>query len=207
MERLVQLKKHIPYIVSGVILFISISLFIWSKQGTNKNEQSGEERIELVESQENKVEQTDDEQMTIVVEVKGAVKRPGVYALQSEDRIQQAIKEAGGYTENANDKEINQAARLEDSMMIYVPKKGEEATGQPTAGLTSSEHHVDEFINVNTADASALQKVNGIGPAKAEAILAYREEHGAFQKIEDLRNIPGFGEKTVERLKNHLTVK
>lgn len=93
-------------------------------------------------------------------------------------------------------------------MMIYVRKKGEaDKQGQTAAADTPPGNEQSQGVNVNQADAAELQTINGIGPAKAEAIITYREEHGEFQQIEDLRNISGFGEKTIERLKNQLTVK
>lgn len=93
-------------------------------------------------------------------------------------------------------------------MMIYVRKKGEgDKQGQTAAANAPPGNEQSQGVNVNQADAADLQTINGIGPAKAEAIIAYREEHGEFKQIEDLRNISGFGEKTIERLKNQLTVK
>nr|WP_285859489.1 helix-hairpin-helix domain-containing protein [Bacillus pumilus] len=157
---------------------------------------------------ENKQEKTDNESSSIFVEIKGAVKKPGVYTFQSDARVEEAIRRAGGFTSKADTIEINQAAKLEDSMMIYVRKQGEAEREAQTAGADApSGNEKSQGVNVNQADAAELQTINGIGPAKAEAIITYREEHGEFQQIEDLRNISGFGEKTIERLKNELTVK
>ncbi|MEK5264807.1 ComEA family DNA-binding protein [Bacillus sp. FSL R7-0166] len=157
---------------------------------------------------EEKQESAEKEPTSIVVEVKGAVRKPGVYVFMAEDRVEEAIKRAGGFTSKADTVDINQAAKLEDSMMIYVRKKGEaDKQGQTAAADTPPGNEQSQGVNVNQADAAELQTINGIGPAKAEAIITYREEHGEFQQIEDLRNISGFGEKTIERLKNQLTVK
>nr|WP_249118265.1 helix-hairpin-helix domain-containing protein [Bacillus pumilus] len=157
---------------------------------------------------ENKQEKTDNESSSIFVEIKGAVKKPGVYTFQSDARVEEAIRRAGGFTSKADTIEINQAAKLEDSMMIYVRKQGEAEREAQTAGADApSGNEKSQGVNVNQADAAELLTINGIGPAKAEAIITYREEHGEFQQIEDLRNISGFGEKTIERLKNELTVK
>lgn len=157
---------------------------------------------------EDKEEKTDNESSSIFVEVKGAVKKPGVYTFQSDARVEEAIRRAGGFTSKADTIEINQAAKLEDSMMIYVRKQGEaEREAQIAVVDAPSGNEKSQGVNVNQADAAELQTINGIGPAKAEAIITYREEHGEFQQIEDLRNISGFGEKTIERLKNELTVK
>ena len=64
-----------------------------------------------------------------------------------------------------------------------------------------------EPVNINTADATMLSsKVTGIGPAKAEAIVAYRKEHGPFKSVDELANVKGIGLKTVEKLREQLTV-
>nr|WP_237697606.1 helix-hairpin-helix domain-containing protein [Bacillus australimaris] len=157
---------------------------------------------------EDKQEKAENEPSSIFVEVKGAVREPGVYTFQSDARVEEAIQRAGGFTSKADTFDINQAAKLEDSMMIYVRSEGEaERQTQTASADASSGIEKSQGVNVNQADASELQTINGIGPAKAEAIIAYREEHGEFQQIEDLRNISGFGEKTIERLKSQLTVK
>jgi competence protein ComEA len=63
-----------------------------------------------------------------------------------------------------------------------------------------------EPVNVNTADTAALQQVNGIGPAKADAIIEYRKTHGAFASVDDLVKVPGIGQKSVEHLRSQVTV-
>uniref|UniRef100_UPI003EBD18DD helix-hairpin-helix domain-containing protein n=1 Tax=Bacillus maqinnsis TaxID=3229854 RepID=UPI003EBD18DD len=209
MMRLIQFKKYSLYIIACFIITICIGLFLILRQGDNKTEPIiVKENKELQVQAETKQEETVNESTSIVVEVKGAVQKPGVYTFQSEDRIEEAIRRAGGFTRKADTIEINQAAKLEDSMMIYVPKQGESVRQPPVAtAVTPSGDQKSQSVNVNQADATELQTVNGIGPAKAEAIIAYREEHGEFQQIDDLRKISGFGEKTVERLKDQLTVK
>ncbi|OLP65515.1 ComE operon protein 1 [Bacillus pumilus] len=188
---------------------MTICLFFFLGKGERNTEPTvalnhQEAQVKLPEKQDDK----DIEPTAIVVEVKGAVRRPGVYTFRSEDRIEEAIKKAGGFISKADTIEINQAAKLEDSMMIYVPRQGEaNRTASSAATISPSKDEKNQGVNVNEADATELQTINGIGPAKAEAIIAYREEHGAFQQIDDLRKISGFGEKTVERLKNELTVK
>mgnify|MGYP002655970985 CR=1 FL=1 len=211
MKRLISLKKYSLYIVAGVIIAITISLFFLLGKGEGRTEPSvvkGKQEVQV--KLEEKQEDAGNGSSSIVVEVKGAVRKPGVYTFRSEDRIEEAIRRAGGFTRKADTIEINQAAKLEDSMMIYVREKGE-ADKQPLSASTvtssSSRDEKSQGVNVNQADAAELQTINGIGPAKAEAIIAYREENGEFQQIEDLRKISGFGEKTVERLKSQLIVK
>ncbi|MCC9087869.1 MULTISPECIES: helix-hairpin-helix domain-containing protein [Bacillus] len=207
MKRLILLKKYSLYIATGIMILITISFFFLAGKGENSAEPSVlKENKESPVALEEKQESAKSEPPPIVVEVKGAVRKPGVYTFRSEDRVEGAIKRAGGFTSKADTYEINQAAKLEDSMMIYVRKQGEAET-QTSAAVALSGNEKSQGVNVNQADTAELKTINGIGPAKAEAIIAYREEHGEFEQIEDLRNISGFGEKTVERLKSQLTVK
>ncbi|KMY21834.1 helix-hairpin-helix domain-containing protein [Bacillus pumilus] len=209
MKRLIPLKKYSLYIGAGLMGAIIITFFLLAGNKGSTREPSvlkGDQDKQV--TLENKQEKTDNESSSIFVEIKGAVKKPGVYTFQSDARVEEAIRRAGGFTSKADTIEINQAAKLEDSMMIYVRKQGEAEREAQTAGADApSGNEKSQGVNVNQADAAELLTINGIGPAKAEAIITYREEHGEFQQIEDLRNISGFGEKTIERLKNELTVK
>ncbi|MEK4568810.1 ComEA family DNA-binding protein [Bacillus sp. FSL K6-3458] len=209
MKQLNSLKKYSLYLIAGIIILNIICFcFLVGKEKGSAEPSVLKEQHETRVTLEEKQESAEKEPTPIVVEVKGAVRKPGVYAFMAEDRVEEAIKRAGGFTSKADTVDINQAAKLEDSMMIYVRKKGEgDKQGQTAAANTPPGNEQSQGVNVNQADAAELQTINGIGPAKAEAIIAYREEHGEFQQIEDLRNISGFGEKTIERLKNQLTVK
>ncbi len=209
MKRLYPLRKYSLYIGAGLISAIIITFFLLAGNKGSTREPSvlkGDQDKHV--TLEDKTEKPDNNSSSIFVEVKGAVKKPGVYTFQSDARVEEAIRRAGGFTSKADTIEINQAAKLEDSMMIYVRKQGEAERQTQTVGADApSGNEKSQSVNVNQADAAELQTINGIGPAKAEAIITYREEHGEFQQIEDLRNISGFGEKTIERLKNELTVK
>ncbi|PRS38717.1 competence protein ComEA [Bacillus sp. NMCC4] len=209
MKRLIPLKKYSLYIGAGLMVVIIITFFLFAGNRESSREPSVlKEDKDIQVTLEDKREKTDHESSPIFVEVKGAVKKPGVYTFQSDARVEEAVRRAGGFTSKADTVEINQAAKLEDSMMIYVRKQGEaERQTQISAADAPSGNEKSQGVNVNQADAAELQTINGIGPAKAEAIITYREEHGEFQQIEDLRNISGFGEKTIERLKSELTVK
>ena len=209
MKRLIPLKKYSLYFAAGLIVVIIFGFFFFAGKREDSREPSvlkGNKDTQV--TLEDKQETEENEPSSIIVEVKGAVRKPGVYTFQSDARVEEAIQRAGGFTSKADTFDINQAAKLEDSMMIYVRSEGEaERQPQTASADASSGIEKSQGVNVNQADAAELQTINGIGPAKAEAIIAYREEHGEFQQIEDLRNISGFGEKTIERLKSQLTVK
>ncbi|WP_237658439.1 helix-hairpin-helix domain-containing protein [Ureibacillus xyleni] len=148
--------------------------------------------------------------VNIMVDVKGEVYFPGVYELTTEDRVIDAINLAGGYTEQAETKHVNHAQKLQDEMVIYIPKKGEELENQPIESIVMSgqvSNDTSDKININTADESQLTTLPGIGPSKAQAIIAYREENGSFKTIEDLTNVSGIGDKTFEKLKELIDIK
>ena len=144
------------------------------------------------------------------VDVKGAVKKAGMYRITTGMRLMDAIDLAGGFTDEADQNQINFSKLLADQEVIYVPKVGEElpkleSPAHELAGtaVTKSE---SEKININTADELELQKLSGIGEKKAADIVSYREENGSFQAIEDLTKVSGIGEKTLENLKDSITI-
>lgn len=144
----------------------------------------------------------------IIVDVKGAVRRPGVYKMEEGDRLIDAINAAGGYVPDADSKMINHAMKLTDEFLIYIPLEGEELPEmndivQQSSSSTKSD---DRFVNINTADESELMTIPGIGPAKATAIISYREEHGLFSAPESLMDVSGIGKKTFEKIAKLITI-
>ncbi|EOH89949.1 helix-hairpin-helix domain-containing protein [Enterococcus villorum] len=147
---------------------------------------------------------------TIYVDVKGAVNRPGMYAFTAEERVFDVIQKAGGFTDVADEKQINFAAKIKDQQLLYVPEIGEEIEEK------YSDHEEDteigeskvpqEKINLNTADSLQLQQVPGIGEKKAQEIIQYRQDNGSFKSVEELQEISGIGQKTVEKMKNFVTI-
>ncbi|TWT26205.1 helix-hairpin-helix domain-containing protein [Planomicrobium sp. CPCC 101110] len=132
----------------------------------------------------------------LMVDIKGQVASPGVFELPAGSRLQDAIKAAGGFLPAADDRAINLAMKVQDEMSIYVPEVGEEAlvpSGTPTGAS-------DSLVNLNTATEEELMTLPGIGPSKAAAIIAYRTDTGTFQKVEDLKEVSGIGDKTFEQL-------
>lgn len=151
----------------------------------------------------------------IFVDVCGAVVSPGVYELDTESRVFQAIEAAGGFLPDAAASAVNQAQPVCDGQQIYVPTQEEAEsglspveTGDVQTGVSESEGNLDSsIVNLNTADAEALKTLSGIGDAKAQAILAYREEHGEFSSIEEIMQVPGIKESTFFAIKDKIAVK
>ena len=156
----------------------------------------------------------------LYVDIKGAVKHPGVYKIASNERVSTVIQRAGGLLEQADIQRVNLAQKLADQAVIYIPRVDEETVGEcvtfieqpsattttaPTSGATSTST-AEGKVNLNTASKDDLTKLTGIGPKKAEQILAYRQEHGAFKSIDEIKQVSGIGEKTFTSIKDQLTI-
>lgn len=161
----------------------------------------------------------------VVCDISGAVKHQGVYRLKNGARLEDLIEKAGGLTKDAQLKAINRSQLLKDQDKIYIPGKGDKveaaqtansaASSAPAAYTSASSSSVSsstsgaasgDLINLNTATAADLQKLNGIGEKKAEQIIAYRQEKGSFKSIDDLKEVSGIGDKTFAAIKDQLTI-
>ena len=150
-----------------------------------------------------KTEVSTTQEAVIFVDIKGAVKNPGVYQMKVGDRVKDALDAAGGLTEEADSQKVNLAKRLEDQMVIVVPKVGEEAEEIP-AGATSKEEAKEGKVNINTATVEELKTLKGVGEKKAEAIIEYRKKNGSFQTKEDLMKVRGIGKKLFESFQERI---
>ena len=150
-----------------------------------------------------KTEVSTTQETVIFVDIKGAVKNPGVYQMKVGDRVKDALEAAGGLTEEADSQKVNLAKRLEDQMVIVVPKVGEEAEEIP-AGETRNEATKEEKVNINTATVEELKTLKGVGEKKAEAIIEYRKKNGSFQTKEDLMKVRGIGKKLFESFQERI---
>ena len=119
------------------------------------------------------------------------------------DRVKDALDAAGGLTAEADSQKVNLAKRLEDQMVIVVPKVGEEAE-EISAGVTSKEEAKEGKVNINTATVEELKTLKGVGDKKAEAIIEYRKKNGSFQTKEDLMKVRGIGKKLFESFQERI---
>lgn len=145
----------------------------------------------------------------ICVYVCGEVNRPDVYELEAGSRIYQAVELAGGLTADAVAEAVNMAQPLEDGMKLYIPDEeaaARQAAEQPVqmAGQAAGPEAVR--ININTASREQLMTLKGIGEARAGDIIAYREQNGGFQTIEDIMKVPGIKEAAFQKIKENITV-
>jgi competence protein ComEA len=143
----------------------------------------------------------------VVVHVAGAVRRPGVYRLRKGLRVQDAVRRAGGATARADPNAINLAAPVQDGVQILVPRRGQAAVSAPgAAGAPGGPATPAAPVNLNTATEEQLETLDGVGPATAAKILAWRSEHGGFRSIEDLGQVSGIGPKKLAVLRGKVTV-
>ncbi|MFZ4585869.1 MAG: helix-hairpin-helix domain-containing protein [Acidimicrobiia bacterium] len=156
----------------------------------------------------------------VIIQVAGAVNRPGVVELPMGARVKDAIDAAGGGAPDAALDRMNLAAKLVDGQRIDVPRVGDpiaapgpnSATGGGSngagAGATGANGSgtASEPVNLNSATKEQLEALPGIGPSLADAIIAAREQRGAFRSVDDLAQVRGIGEKKLAQLRPHVTV-
>ena len=144
---------------------------------------------------------------TVYVYVCGAVNAPGVYELKKDARVFEAITLAGGMTAEAAPEAVSQARTVADGEQIYVPTVREvQMQGSGVEDIVTGNADVSGKININTAGKEELMTLTGIGEAKAQSILDYREEHGQFGSIEDLMLIEGIKEGVFNKIKEDITI-
>lgn len=228
-------KKSIGLIIVAVIIGggLLINYIVSGRDSLNKNNNDNifveEENEELEEnSKENNKQSSSNvkgqgsgeiielKDNRIVVDIKGEVKNQGVYYLNEGSIVEDLIKEAGGITDKASLDLVNRAEKLTNNKCIIIPSKEEsnEVKGpqsnniasMPSSMASTNSDDGNEIININTASESELVKINGIGPAKAKAIISYREENGGFGSIEDIKNVSGIGEGTFLKIKDYISV-
>lgn len=140
----------------------------------------------------------------VVVHVAGAVSAPGVYTLPADSRVDDAVRAAGA-TADADLSQLNLAQKLADGQKITVPAAGETPAPADNAAPSDSSQS-GALININTATQEELESLPSIGEVRAQAIIAYREEHGGFRTIDELKEVSGIGDKIFADISPHVTV-
>lgn len=220
-------KVIISLIVCLLVMF-GISFYVINQQGKEVNIKNDDFLVssKKVTSQgdqaqmiaQHKAKKYNNQEQLIYVDIKGAIKKPGVYKIPKNYRLETLIVEAQGPIKEADLNQVNLAKVLSDQMVIYIPKKHEKIPAQfknstvlneaAVTNLNSQEDQAtsNNMINLNTAKQEDLLTLTGVGPSKAAAILQYREEHGQFKQIDELKEVSGIGEKTFEKIKDMLSV-
>lgn len=220
------LKKYRYIILSGLLIIVLL-LFIFNKN-SDEIELTSDLSLEIKEEVTEEIPKEE----KIKVDIKGAVKNPGVYEINSNERVADAIEISGGLTNDADTSTINLSKNLTDEMVIIIYTKEEVA--EMLKGSTSIKYIEKECIcpkiendacidnvidnkpdtntsneqkvSLNSATIDELMQLPGIGEVKAKAIIAYREENGGFKSIEELLEVNGIGESTFNKIKDQLSL-
>lgn len=164
------------------------------------------------------------EPQVLLVHVDGAVQTPGVVQVEVGARVQDAVDAAGGFTAKADTTRLNLARPVGDGERLWVPRPGEEVPNlvesdpggsprQPPAGGAGGGSGAGAGgpgsgvqVNLNSADQAALEELPGVGPVTAAAIIQWRTEHGRFSTTDELLEVSGIGEATLDKLLPHVTL-
>lgn len=219
MDMLNQKQKFVVIILIviavGVIAFYYISS---TRDVYNYGEQFEETKSEEV-SQKNEKVITDDKEEMIIVHITGAVKTNGIVKVKANARVNDVIEAAGGITSDADLENVNLAYIVEDGQKIYIPSvedreninnnaESKEIVTEGDGGVViegESEKN-DGLIDINKADIEGLKSLPGIGESTALRILEYREAHGKFKSIEDIKNVSGIGDAKFNTIKSYIKI-
>lgn len=193
------LQKYKHEIMIGLLfLFILGVFFYFQFRDYQFMEMESDSVFDVVQKEDNK-------KTNFMIDVKGAVAKAGIYEVGDDGCILDAIQMAGGLTDEADTSMINLSKKLEDGMMIVIPTKEEVELENSVVILGENGSDLNEGkLSINKASVSELETLPGIGLKKASDIVAYREEHGGFQSLDELMNVKGIGSSIYEKLKSYI---
>lgn len=193
-----------------VLLFIAAVVAVTSIVATGNGFEVSKASASDVQAEEMRDDSsaTEASASDICVDVAGCVNKPGICYLPEGSRVADAIEAAEGFSETAAKTSVNQARVLTDGEQLYVPSIDEQvpsmtAMGSEPGGASSAS---SGKVNINTADSDQLQTISGIGQSKADKIIAYRNANGPFSSVDELTNVSGIGEKTLESIRDSICV-
>ena len=224
-------KKEIILACLGLVLLLVIGSFFIYKNYTAENKE--EKNIVLNTKKDIKKDEEEEEEVYYQVDIKGEVINPGIYTVKEGSRVIDVIRLAGDLTEVADTSVLNLSKKVKDEMVIIVysydevenftaTKEKEEIEQEAclsqngiqndacikdsTDDTSSSSVVISGKISLNTATLDELMTLPGIGEAKAQSIIEYREEVGAFQNIEELKEVSGIGDAIFDQIKENITI-
>ncbi len=183
-EKMKKSEQYILFIIGILIVAIGILSFLYIDR-----------RLSLVPEVTVETPSNSGNPSCVVVHVAGRVKKPGVYKLPFGARVYEAVEAAGGNLRDADMDSINLARTLRDGEKIFIPQK----TSSNTVISTR-----EKKIDINTMGKEELLKLPGVGEKLAERIIKYRETHGPFRDIDELKNVSGIGDKKLKEIKDYL---
>ena len=224
-------KKEIILVCLGLVLLLVIGSFFIYKNYTAENKE--EKNIVLNTKKDIKKDEEEEEEVYYQVDIKGEVINPGIYTVKEGSRVIDVIRLAGDLTEVADTSVLNLSKKVKDEMVIIVysydevenftatkEKEGIEQEAclsqngiqndacikDSTDDTSSSSVVISGKVSLNTATLDELMTLPGIGEAKAQTIIEYREEVGAFQNIEELKEVSGIGDAIFDQIKENITI-
>lgn len=223
-------KKEIIFCILGLVLLLVVGTVLIYRN-FNSND-SSKENIVLNTKKEN-LDEEEQEEVYYQIDIKGEVNVPGIYTVKEGSRVIDVIRLAGDLTEDADTSVLNLSKKVADEMVIIVysydevtgftetlekEKIEQEAClnqngitndaciGNSEDNTSSSSVVISGKLSLNTATLEELMTLPGIGEAKALAIIQYREEVGAFQSIEELKEVSGIGDAIFDQIKENITI-
>ena len=146
------------------------------------------------------------------MQVAGEVARPGVYRVPAGARVNEAVQRAGGLTRRADQAGVNLVARVQDGQQVIVPRRGaagaavaSAGSGGGGAGAGGGGGSSGGPVSLSSATVAQLDGLDGIGPTLAQRIVDYRQTHGGFRSVDQLRDVSGIGDKRFEALRKAVT--
>ena len=202
------LEKIHKITVVDIFIILGIVLMIIGIGINLKDNFLTKEKTEIISNKNEGVGVTSDVQVNskVTIDVAGEVINPGVYVLKNTDRVSDALVAAGGLGAKADrdwvDVNLNKAEKLYDGQKIYIPK-----IGKSSSSLSSSSSILGaskSIIRINSASLEELDKLDGVGPSIAQRIIDYRTTNGGFKSVEEIKLVPGIGDKMFEKIKNEI---
>ncbi|MGM0419489.1 MAG: helix-hairpin-helix domain-containing protein [Bacillota bacterium] len=190
----------------AVIVVVALAAFWLGQSGLSLLNGKEEVEIGLVQPGSKQAQSLEFRQEEILVHIGGAVKQPGIYALAESARVIDAILAAGGETETADLDQINLARKISDSEKIIIPQENRSAAAEASNSPSNPSNQGRGKININKANLDQLTSLPGIGPARAAAIIGFRDDNGNFQQVEDLLQVAGIGASILSNIEDMITV-
>lgn len=200
----------IGYMLYKLNLDINENIYVVSESKENKNQLPSDVKLSKELDNEDIRKDYDDSKKNInmiTIHISGEVNNPGVVNIESDKRLSDAVDKLGGITENADLNNINLAMKIEDAKHYIIPKIGEEIKNSESINNENQNNNINsDKVNINQATVEELDRLPGVGQATANKIINYREEHGDFKSIEELKHVNGIGNKKYEQIKDEITL-
>ncbi len=222
-------KKQIIFFSFILVLSVVFSFLVY-RHCFQKKPSHKKDSVILVGKKEDMMQEKEEteEEVYYQVDIKGQVNAPGIYSVKKDSRVIDVIRLAGDLTEIADTSVLNLSKKVVDEMVIVVysrseveqftvtkekEKQQQQACLQPSeesiqndACISEKEQASSTKISLNNATKEELMRLTGIGEAKALAIIAYRQEHGPFQSVEEVKNVSGIGDELFAKIQEDITL-